>query len=163
MIRCLHYASKGADPWIFVRGVQLSGKKKNWQAKKKNGKKGRVRDFSIHSALVWSKSNLAIETAFQTVTFINMTSTGDSPDTKHIWHDCLSIVICAMVISWWRGLGSSLGIIWLKWWKNRAILDKINIEMHFHDSQVSCVWRSWRRDDPLSLEMFRIFQTFINL
>ena len=29
--------------------------------------------FSICSALVWSKSNLAIETAFLTIIFINMT------------------------------------------------------------------------------------------
>ena len=63
----------GADPGIFVRGVQPSEKKIDKQKKKKKkragkgGEEGRDRYFSIYSALVWSTSNLAIVTAFKTI------------------------------------------------------------------------------------------------
>ena len=39
--------------------------------------------------VVRSKSNIAIETALKT-----MTSPDIFPHTKHIWHDCFSIVKC---------------------------------------------------------------------
>ena len=49
--------------------------------KKKGGEAGR---FSIYSALIRSKSNLAIETAFRTIAFINMASPGVFDPPKHI-------------------------------------------------------------------------------
>ena len=49
-------------------GSNLS--KKIWQAKKKKKKKrGEGGRFSIYFALVWSKSNIAIETVLKTITF----------------------------------------------------------------------------------------------
>ena len=73
--------NSGADPGIFVRGggptfrEKMTKKPKNNpppQKKKKNpnnNKRGEGGRFSIYSAFVWSKSNLATETAFMTITF----------------------------------------------------------------------------------------------
>ena len=48
--------------------------------------------FSIYSALVRSKSNLAIEIAFKIIFFHEMTSPMFSSHPKQIWHGCFSIV-----------------------------------------------------------------------
>ena len=62
----------GADPGILVRGggptsrKSLTSKKKK---KKKDRQKGKAGRFSITYTLEWPKSNSAIETAFQTITF----------------------------------------------------------------------------------------------
>ena len=60
-----------------VFGFQLSEKKNDKQTnkqtnKKKTTKRGEGVGFSIYSALVWSNSNLAIETTFKIITLINI-------------------------------------------------------------------------------------------
>ena len=62
----------------FRQGVQPS-------EKKNLTKRGEGEGFGIYSALVCSKSNLAIQTAFQTVTFMNMTYPCDFQTQKHIF------------------------------------------------------------------------------
>ena len=54
----------GADPGIFVRGVQHPKNFDKQKKKKKKDTKGVGGGFTTYSALVWLKSNLAIETSF---------------------------------------------------------------------------------------------------
>ena len=56
---------------LSSRGVQPSGK---FWPEKKGKERGRVGRSNIYSALVWSKSIFAIETALQTMICIDMTS-----------------------------------------------------------------------------------------
>ena len=67
--------------------------KKFWQAKKKDKRGGEGGHFSIHSALVWLKSNLAIETVFKTITFhkYDLRSVFSLHVPKHIWRGCLAL------------------------------------------------------------------------
>ena len=59
-------------------------KQKKKKKKKKKATKGEREGFSIYSALVWSKSNLAIVIAFKIIFFHKMTSPVFSSHPKHI-------------------------------------------------------------------------------
>ena len=78
--RIQEFSSGGVQPSEKI----LIRKKKKKKKKKKKTTKGEREGFSIYSALVWSKSNLAIEIAFKIIFFHKMTSPVFSSHPKHI-------------------------------------------------------------------------------
>ena len=78
--RTKHWIFPGADPGIFVRGVQPSEKfcKAKKKKKKKRQKGEREGGFSIYSALVWLKSIFAINQS------INQSLFPPNGDNRHI-------------------------------------------------------------------------------
>ena len=82
---------------------------KNFEKQKKKKKWGG--GFSIYSALVWSKSILAIETALQTIFFFNnMTCRGVFPRQIHIRGVCFSFVQYGSDFTVEGGGGGGLGV-----------------------------------------------------
>ena len=110
----------GADPGIFVRGgggVQPSEKISISQKKKKKTTRGEGGRFSIYSALVRSKSSLAIEIAFK-IKEVHIMPPVFSSHPKLIWHGCFSIVKYVSDVT--VGGGGGLGVLpqnffWFKW------------------------------------------------
>ena len=70
-------------------GVQHPKNFDKQKKKKKQDTKGVGGGFTIYSALLWLKSNLAIETAFSDKIW---GAPGVCPTQKHIWHNSFSIV-----------------------------------------------------------------------
>ena len=81
----------------------------------------------------------------------NITSPVFTSHPKHIWHGYFSIVKYVIGVTVRGGGGlvvlpkDVFGLNSVKSCKFRQN-DKINMEMHFHESQMSCVWHSGRRD-----------------
>ena len=81
-----------------------------WPAKQKLNKKrqkggGAGGGLQYFFCIVMVEIEIAIETAFMTTAFINMTSPSFLSTLKHIWHNCFSIVICVSGVTVAEGGG----------------------------------------------------------